>query len=235
MRNGRIVNEPSPISASAPGAISVLILSEIRFLREGLAEALKDDNRVSISGLCADLDATVELSGDLEPTIVLVDAATPKGIGAVRRLHSAAPDTKVVVFAVTESEENIIAWAEAGAAGYIPRSAALRDLIRLLLAISEGEQICSRRVASALLRRVGRAINAGGELTYSKLTPMLTVREQEIVRLVSAGMSNKEIARHLNIEVSTTKSHVHNLLGKLNLQRRGQVAFWRRDNAANLY
>ena len=64
---------------------------------------------------------------------------------------------------------------------------------------------------------------------------MLTVREQEIVRLVSAGMSNKEIARHLNIEVSTTKSHVHNLLAKLNLQRRGQVAFWRRDNAANLY
>lgn len=235
MRNGRIVNDPSPVSASAPGAISILILSEIRFLREGLAEALKDDNRVSISGLCADLDATVELSGDLEPTIVLVDAATPKGTGAVRRLHSAAPDTKVVVFAVTESEENIIAWAEAGAAGYIPRSAALRDLIRLLLAISEGEQICSRRVASALLRRVGRAINSGGELTYSKLTPMLTVREQEIVRLVSAGMSNKEIARHLNIEVSTTKSHVHNLLAKLNLQRRGQVAFWRRDNAANLY
>src|SRR5581483_4150150 len=104
------------------GEISVLILSEIRFLREGLAEALKSDPLVSICGLCADLNDGVELSGDLEPNIVLLDAAFPSGAVAIRRLRSAAPEAKVVVFAVTETEESIIAWAEAGAAGYIPRS-----------------------------------------------------------------------------------------------------------------
>jgi DNA-binding NarL/FixJ family response regulator len=222
------------LDAEAQHSISVLVMSEIRFLREGLADALDRHPLLSIVGLCADLNDGLDLLSNVAPNIVLLDATFPNGANAVRCILMAAPEAKVVVFAVTETEENIIAWAEAGAAGYIPRTAALRDLVRLLFAILQGEQICSRRVASALMRRVATARGSAHDRPDTRSAPMLTVRQQEIVGLVSAGMSNKEIARRLDIELSTAKSHVHNLLEKLNLRRRGQVAFWRRENAAHI-
>lgn len=216
------------------GSTTLLILSEVRFLREGLADALDRNPLISICGLCADIDAAVELLDDVGPDIVLLDAAFPDGIGAVRRMLANTPDTKVVAFAVTETEENVIAWTEAGTAGYIPRTAALDDLVRLVFAILQGEQACSARIAAALMRRVAHSAAVPHDRLAPMPGPMLTVRERQIVGLVSAGLSNKEIARELNIELSTAKSHVHNLLGKLNLRRRGQVAYWRRANTERM-
>jgi DNA-binding NarL/FixJ family response regulator len=204
-------------------------------LREGLAEALVRDSSLSISGLSADIDEALASARDAKPAIVLLDAAFPNGASAIGHIRAIDAEVRVVVFAVAETEENIITWAEAGAAGYIPTTAALCDLVRLLVDIIHGEQNCSGRIASGLMRRVACAANATRGRYSAQLEPMLTAREQEIIRLVCAGLSNKEIARELKIEISTTKSHVHNVLGKLNLQRRGQVALWNRDNQNHLF
>src|SRR5580700_7223163 len=212
-------------------SVTVLIVSEIRVLREGLAEALGRDSPLAISGLSASLDEALASASELKPTIILLDAGFPNGASAIRLIQTVAPEPQVVVFAVAETEENIITWAEAGAAGYIPTTAALHDFVRLLVDIMEGKQICSGRVAAGLIRRLGGAAKSGNGLHHAQV---LTAREQEIIRLVSSGLSNKEIARKLSIELSTTKSHVHNVLGKLNLQRRGQVAFWSRENENHL-
>jgi DNA-binding NarL/FixJ family response regulator len=209
---------------------SVLIVSEVRFLREGLAEALKRDPPLSISGLAADLDETLAAVCRSHPAIVLLDAAFPDGVGAIRDIQAVDQAAQVVVFAVAETEDNIITWAEAGAAGYIPMTAALSDLIRFLADIMHGRQLCSGRVASGLMRRIANGANVTDRRQHSKITSILTAREREITRLVSAGLSNKEIARRLNIELSTTKSHVHNLLGKMQLRRRAQVGYWIREN-----
>lgn len=109
-------------------------------------------------------------------------------------------------------------------AGYIPSSAAAADLRALVANIGAGRQSCSELVAAGLLRRI--ATTAGGPQNPAIGLDALTPRELEIVRLISTGMSNKEIARRLNIGLATTKSHVHNALGKLNVRRRGQVATW---------
>jgi DNA-binding NarL/FixJ family response regulator len=199
-------------------------------MREGLATVLDRDPLLSITGLCADFGDGLELLRDVD--VVLLDARFPNGTTAVRRILATAPEAKVVVFAVTETEENIIAWAEAGTAGYIPTTAALQDLVHLLFAILRGEQICPGRVTSALIRRVADpATNSTRGMLSPQLAPMLTIREREIIGLVCSGMSNKEIARRLNIALSTTKSHVHNILGKLNLRRRGQAAPWMRSQS----
>src|SRR5262249_14313388 len=131
----------------------------------------------------------------------------------------------------SETSDNVIAWAKAGVAGYIPRTAALNDLASLLASIMRDEQRCSPRVAASLLRQMSREVEPAGERTYAPSALALTAREIQIVELVAAGLSNKEIARRLDIGVATTKSHVHNLLGKLRVQRRGQVALWMRDRA----
>jgi DNA-binding NarL/FixJ family response regulator len=156
----------------------------------------------------------------LRPDVILLDAAFPSGLHAATQLALAVPQASVVALAVTETEENVLAWAEAGVAGYVPNTASIDDLIALIGEISRGEQTCPSHISGSLLRRIANASRAS--LALSSLPP-LTRREMEILRLVGAGLGNKDIARRLGISVGTTKSHVHNLLGKLNIQRRTEV------------
>jgi len=128
------------------------------------------------------------------------------------------------VFAVIETEENVIAWAQVGVAGYVPSTAALGELTTLLRDISDGKQTCSALVVPGLLRQIASDAHFG--VADPASLALLTARELEILRLIDAGLSNKDIARRLAISSGTTKSHVHNLLAKLNVQRRGQAAAW---------
>jgi two-component system, NarL family, nitrate/nitrite response regulator NarL len=165
----------------------------------------------------------------VRPDVVLLDAALPGGPPSVGRILGIEPRARVVVFAVRETSDNIIAWAEAGVAGYVPRTVALTEIGALLASIMRGEQTCSARVAASLLRRVSHAPIVGHDRGHKQLPLPLTAREMQIVELLAAGLSNKDIARRLNIGVATTKSHVHSVLGKLGVQRRGQAALWVRD------
>jgi len=179
---------------------------------------------VSVVGLYADLSEAVTLSAALQADIILLDARMPEGAAAVRRALELAPGLRIVVSAVRESEDDIVTWAEAGVIGYIPRTTPLGDFVRLMMDIHSGEQVCSGRVAAGLLRRI--AHTASGRVRRNRLVaiPALTRRERQTAELIKSGLSDKEIARRLNISVATTKSHVHNLLGKLNARRRTEVA-----------
>jgi DNA-binding NarL/FixJ family response regulator len=201
---------------------SVLIVSEVRLLREGLAEALGRGSQFSIAGQCASAEqASAEIAAS-RPDAVVLDASLQGGIDWVRKVRAFDPQLRVVVLAVAETVETVTAWAKAGVAGYIPKTAGLAEAGAMLLGILEGEQVCSRSVAAGLLQSLRAHGTAGSRDTMPP--PGLTVRETQIIELISAGMSNKDIARRLNIGVATTKSHVHNLLTKLQVQRRGQAA-----------
>ena len=122
-----------------------------------------------------------------------------------------------------ETKEDVIAWAEAGVIGYVPNTVALADLMRLIVDIHGGEQPCSGRVAAELIHRIAVTESLGIGRNAPSPTLALTRREREAAELIATGLSDKEIARRLNISLATAKLHVHNLLGKLNVQRRGQV------------
>jgi two-component system, NarL family, nitrate/nitrite response regulator NarL len=225
MDTNRTTHQSNPLAPNLSG-LRIVIVSEVRFVREALAEILERDPSVSVVGLSAELAKVVALSAALRPDIVLLDAAYSKGAVAVSQTRDVIPDLRIVVFAVRETEEDIIAWAEAGAIGYVPRTAAVADLVRLVTNIHDGEQPCSSRVAGGLMRRIaGTASLGNGPKTSipSFPPPALTARERQTAELITIGLSDKEIARRLKIGVGTTKSHVHNLLGKLNVHRRGQV------------
>ena len=203
--------------------LHIAVVSGVRFLREALAETLERDPLVSIVGLCTDLIEAVALRPILQPDVLLVDATIPDGPNVLRRALDIAPDMRIVTFAVRETEDHIVAWAEAGVIGYIPSTAALADLVRLVMEIHSGEQVCSGRVAAGLLRHIALSARGNGR-NATFLPPGLTERERLVAELVGTGLSNKEIARQLSISLTTTKSHVHMLLGKLNVRRRKQVA-----------
>jgi two-component system, NarL family, nitrate/nitrite response regulator NarL len=215
--------------ARSDRSLRIMLVWGVRFTAEGLAEILERDPSLSVVGLCFDLSEAVALSPALQADVVLLDARIPEGMAAVRRALDIAPGMRIVVSAVRETEDDIVAWAEAGVIGYIPRTVALTDFVRLIMDIHSGEQMCSRRVAAGLLRRIAVTSRQSPGRNVSLSRPALTKRERQAAELIRSGLSDKEIARRLNISLATTKSHVHNLLGKLNVQRRSQVADYLRE------
>ena len=211
------------VSSRAARGIRILLVWGVRFTGECLAELLERDPLVSVVGLCADLSEAVALSASMQPDIVLLDGRMPEGAGAARRALDEAPGMRIVVSSVSETEDDVVAWAEAGVIGYIPRTTPLCDFIRLMMEIHSGEQVCSGRVAAGLLRRIAHTANGRARRGLVAI-PALTRRERQTAELIRSGLTDKEIARRLNISVATTKSHVHNLLGKLNARRRTEVA-----------
>jgi len=197
--------------------LELFIISGVRFLRDSLAEILGRVPALHICGEAAGLAEAITQLAVIKPDILLLDAGVCGGTATAQHLREAAPGSRIIVIGVGETAENVLAWAEAGIAGYVPNTASIDELILLIGQISHGEQPCPSRIAGSLLRRI-----AAGTAPAALATP-LTGREQEIYRLVGAGLSNKDIARRLRISLGTTKSHVHNLLGKLSLQRRAEV------------
>jgi DNA-binding NarL/FixJ family response regulator len=195
-----------------------LIVSELRFLCESLVEILGRFSEIEVCGTACTLAQAVAVAEARRPTILLFDVAFPGGADAAARLCSAFPEVGVIALGIFETEEKVLAWAEAGVRGYVPNTASIADLGAMIMQVSRGEQACSSRIAGSLLRRVAET---GRRPSASPST--LTRRELEIVRLVGEGFSNKDIARRLRISVGTAKSHVHNVLGKLSLQRRAEV------------
>jgi len=219
MGRARIHSESD--AALAHGA---LIVSELRFLRDSLVEILGRLSDLQVCGQAATLAGALVCAETTRPRIVLLDVAFPAGTETVAALCALVPGVNVIALGVHETEEHVLAWANAGVVGYVPNTASVDDLILLIGQISRGEQSCPSHIAGSLLRRVAAA-GRGWAPASAPASPSsaLTFRELEIFRLVGAGLSNKDIARRLCISVGTTKSHVHNVLGKLCLKRRAEV------------
>jgi two-component system nitrate/nitrite response regulator NarL len=220
----------TPRQGPVAPTVSVLVVSDVRLYRHGLAEILARHEGIEVVGTAANTPDAVAAARSHPPALVLLDVTMPAGVETIRAVVGALPAAKVLALTVTDDEEQVIAWAEAGVSGYVTRESSLDDLVAAIHSARRGELICSPRLAATLLRRV-RSLSAGvpagafGE-------PALTTRELEIVDLLDAGLSNKEIASRLYIEVATVKNHVHNILEKLRARRRSEVGAIRRARQA---
>ncbi|PYO69958.1 MAG: hypothetical protein DMD69_01220 [Gemmatimonadetes bacterium] len=218
--------------------IRALIAGRTRVHREALAVALSQARGVRVLGTASHREEILARLVEAPPDIVLVDFAMPEAATIVAEIRRRTPSVKVVAITLGETEAEVIQLAEAGVAGYVLPDGSLDDLIIAVESAVRGELYCPPRVAFTLLRRVGAI--ALGSVTASKeqaaLSPVheLTGREREILQLVDQGMSNKQIARHLGIEVATAKNHVHNILQKLHVHRRIDASSWYRQGGFHL-
>ena len=199
---------------------SALVVSDVRLYRQGLADMLTRDGRLEIRGKAASGPEAFELAGSLQPAVILLDMALPDGLATIRALSSFSPAAKVIALGVTESRSDILACAEAGVAGYVCRQSSLEDLVETVESALRGELNCSPRIAGTLFRHVGR-LSAGNAEASGR--PYLTPRETELCQLLSEGLTNQEIASRLNIQLSTVKAHVHNILEKVGAHHRGEA------------
>jgi two-component system, NarL family, nitrate/nitrite response regulator NarL len=201
--------------------IKVLIVSDVRLYRDGLCEMIAREGMIQVAGTAAAAAEALEAVEASSPNVVLVNVAMRDGIPLARAIHEATPAVKVVALAVPDDEHDVIAWAEAGAAGFVTAEQSLGDLIAAIHGAARGEVSCSPWLAGVLLRRV-TALADG--VPRESGASALTTREFEIASLIEHGLSNKQIARELFIEVTTVKNHVHRILEKLGVHRRADVA-----------
>jgi len=208
-------------AAMAAVLMRVAICAAVRLYREGLGLALGAVDTVDVVAIVASASEAGEKLVAAAPDIVLVDAAGPEGIEEVRRVVDALPDAKVVALAIPEDAETVLSCAEAGVSGFVTRESSLGEVVAMLESVSHDELLCSPEIAATLLRRVhAQATERGLEREPDRLTR----REHEVLELIGEGLSNKEIATRLSIEVATVKNHVHSILAKLGVARRGQAA-----------
>jgi DNA-binding NarL/FixJ family response regulator len=200
-------------------ALRVAIVADVRLYREGLAELIARNPDIEVLAHVSSADAeTIAMRTDESraPDVVLWDLAGQSGVGRLEAFAAASVGVQVIVLAVDELEAEVVRLAEAGMAGYVTRDADVSALVDAIRCVAAGEFRCSPRVAGTLLRRVGALARRDRLAASASLTP----RELEIVRLIGRGLSNKEIAAELTVELSTVKNHIHNALEKLGVHRR---------------
>jgi two-component system nitrate/nitrite response regulator NarL len=225
-RNGEVapkgeVVERRPTVVTAAGETSmsrVLIASAIRLYREGLADSLARTGRLEIVGTASDAAACLEAIRTHEPDVVLIDLTIDDALAAVRAV--AGTGTRLIALGVHEVESDVVEAAEAGVSGYVGRDTSLPELVKAVECTVRGESPCPPSIAALLLGRLAAAARVPSPDLAARLTP----REAEIVALIDEGLSNKQIARRLSIESATVKNHVHNILEKLDVTRRGEAA-----------
>jgi DNA-binding NarL/FixJ family response regulator len=206
----------------------VFIVADVSVHREGLQELLEREARIQVVGTAPTVpEATAEIS-ELGPDVVLLDVAGEERVAAITALVHAIPGVKVVACSVPETEHDVIPCAEAGVAACLPRETTLADLTATIERVASGESSASPRVAAMLLRRVATLAERNSPEAN------LTAREEEILVLIDDGLSNKQIARRLSIELPTVKNHVHNILEKLHVHRRYEAAARMRARTAAL-
>lgn len=199
----------------------VLIVASIRIYREGLALMFSQQPALTVTALASDRVHALECLAAAPPDVVLLDVAMEESATVVREIGRLRPQTPVVALGVADAESEMLACIEAGVAGLVSRDASFAELVETLVGAARGEVHCSPRFAGMLARRVA---SLAGSRDADPALARLTARECEIVALLEQSLSNKEIAVRLGIEVATVKNHVHNLLEKLQMRHRSDVA-----------
>ena len=206
----------------------VFILSDVRLFREGLAVLLPRDGSIAVVGAGPASEAG-KLVTKLKPDILLLDATLSDLPECAQQVRQAVKGIKIVAFALGEVDEELIACAEAGACAFVGRDGSHRDLLRAIDEAWRGEFSVSPHHTALLL---GRIAELAERRSHPSSAMTLTRREREIVPLIERGLSNKEIARHRSIGPATIQNHIHNILEKMQVRRRGEIAARSRAGSA---
>jgi DNA-binding NarL/FixJ family response regulator len=206
----------------------ILLADDHALFRDGVASLL-DAWGHEVVGVASDGDGAVDLAGRLHPALVLMDVRMPGGggIAATARLAALHPEIAIVMLTASEDEDDLFTAIKAGARGYLLKNLEAPELRSMLAAVERGEvaisPVTAARILSEVARPTPRPAAAGGG-TASADPDHLTEREVDVLRLVVAGLRNKEIAADLGISENTTKFHLRNILEKLHAGSRTEVA-----------
>ncbi|MFN2270106.1 MAG: response regulator [Anaerolineae bacterium] len=204
--------------------IKVLIVDDHQVVRQGLRTFLELHDDVIVVGEAGDGATAVEMVRQFEPDVVLMDLVMPQldGIVAMRQIKSSGVHTKVIALTSFAEDDKVFPAIQAGASSYLLKDVSPDDLVEAIRAVHRGEARLHPDIVRKLMEQVAHQASPSREAP----TDDLTEREREVICLVAQGHSNSEIAQTLFISDKTVKTHISNILGKLNLQDRTQLAIY---------
>jgi two-component system, NarL family, nitrate/nitrite response regulator NarL len=203
--------------------ITVAIIEENRLVRDGLATLLNQvpNLRVIVAGSSDDL----ALPDGVEPAVVLLDLGllNHDSLDVAERLRRDLPRAKVVIMDLLPAHEDIMEFVHVGVSGFIMKDATLEDLVQAIRNVVSGEHVLPPEMTSSLFSQIAHEAIASGR-SEALESVIMTPRERQVIGLISDGLSNKKIAARLEISAHTVKSHVRNIMEKLALHTRLQIA-----------
>ncbi|MGD0352210.1 MAG: response regulator transcription factor [Dehalococcoidia bacterium] len=202
--------------------IRILIADDHAFVREGTRRILEQEPDLEVVAEAGDGEETVKLACALKPDVALVDVAMPKldGIEATRRIKAQCPAVAVLVLSAYDDDQFIFGLLEAGAAGYLLKSVRGQEIVDAIRAVHAGESVLHPSVARKVLNRFA---GVSGKPRERKSVDLLTEREMEVLKMVTKGLSNKDIAEGLCLSVRTVQGHLANIFNKLRVSSRTEA------------
>ena len=210
--------------------IRVILADDHPIFRDGLVQSLEETGVFKVVGVGASSDDAVNLCKEHKPDIALLDLSMPGGgIDAARRISHAQTARYVAMLTVSEDDADVMAAMQAGASGYVLKGISAHDLRRVLEGVAKGEAHVSPTLAARVLKIMQAAKTAARDPIGA-----LTKREEDILRLVAKGLSNREAAEELNLQEKTVKHYMTAILEKLHARNRVEAALiaheaWRNE------
>ncbi|MCS3493869.1 DNA-binding NarL/FixJ family response regulator [Arthrobacter sp. JUb119] len=213
--------------------IKVLLVDDQPLLRMGFRLILEGEDDIVIAGEAVDgLDALAQTAA-LKPDVVLMDVRMPKmdGLEATERIAKDHPETKIIILTTFDLDEYAFSGLQAGASAFLLKDVAPEELVQAVRLVASGDAVVAPRVTARLLETYVRNAGAGNrnqpaETPHDPLLDDLTPREQEVLRALSEGLSNAEIAHRFFLSEATVKTHVRRILTKLHLRDRVQAVVY---------
>lgn len=204
--------------------INVLLVDDHPLINEGLEKILSLDDSIKVVGKANDGNEAIELAIKLKPDVVVMDINMPgvDGVEACAVIKDNLPQTEIIALTVCEEEDRILQILKAGAKGYFLKDVDPESLIDAIKNVVNGQSFIHPQIAAKVLNRFATLTSKQSD----DVGNVLTHRELEVVQYVAKGFSNKEIAETLFISEKTVKNHITNILRKLDLRDRVQVAIW---------
>jgi DNA-binding NarL/FixJ family response regulator len=196
--------------------IDLVVVDDHPVVREGLVALLEDEPDFKVGGSAGSAEVAVALTRRLQPAVIMLDLELPgmDGVAAIPELLDASPASAILIFSAYDTDERVFGAIRAGAKGYLLKGASGAEIAQAVRALNAGESYLEPRIAAKLVAEVRAPYRFAG---------LLTERQHAVLRLVAAGLSNKQIARSLSISERTVKFHLTAIFGKLEAENRAQA------------
>lgn len=206
--------------------ISVVIIEDNRLLREGITSLINEQPDLKLSGAFSERENAIVKIFELKPDIVLIDLGlrSQNSLRVVKSIKQRSDKIKIIVMDLMPIENDILDFVKAGASGFILKDAKVNEFIKTITSVAAGEKVLPTHMTGSLFNQIiDRAVNGTATSDLEQAVKM-TKRERQVIELIADGLANKEIGKLLHLSPFTVKSHVHNILEKMALHSRVQIA-----------
>jgi len=212
--------------------ISILVIEDNRLLRDGISKMIGEQSDLKVLAVFGDIAKALKFVSESQPAIVLLDLGLPahNSLQLVKVLKKDFPKVKIIAMDLVPLQEDLLVFVQAGVSGFIVKEATVEDFLKTIRSVAGGAKVLPPHLTESLFSQIVNKAVKESDTTKLIEAVKMTKREKQVIDMVADGLTNKEIASRLHLSTYTVKSHIHNILEKLALHTRVQIAKYAHTN-----